>query len=293
MYDQYGQPMRMPNQSPSSRPRSVTVPMPLTMPSPGGSYAASPGSQAYFDQNGRGAGIHRQESSSSLSSSAGPMRPSSSRHRHDPYESRSTSPRTSTAGSMHVRRLSQTMVPPPGPSPQTRGGSDYFPSPTYEIKPPLSPELSQDHHNPYSYQPPATAPGSFADFGAFTPAQPPVHSPAAYGPTYAAWHAPSPSSSGRMAQPPPREYAPILHSPQQSHSHTIPHHSHSHSGSGQALSVLMEGQTASNDSWSHETQMPGTPGHVSAFGGHVPQGWDGQFVSGDSTEWRGQGTSVG
>ncbi|ORX34545.1 hypothetical protein BD324DRAFT_158919 [Kockovaella imperatae] len=320
-FDSYGHNlphhMRMTQQSsPQSRNRSVTVPMPPPLPSPGAGPAhhhlllhGPPGqsAQSYYDQGNagklHGGGINRQNSSSSLASSGGAMRPSSSSQRFDPYAPASTSPRAATSGSMHSRRPSQPMIIPPGSS-AGHSGSDYFPSPTYDVKPSLSPDLSHAHdlgqHTSYSYHPPATAPGSFADFGAFgSSAHQPVQSPGgAFGPSYAAWHHPSPSTAGRLNQPPPgREFGQLHHSP--SHSHVSSHHSHSQSASGsQSLGVLMEAPSASssNDGWGTPThthnQLPENPSGVNSFSQQVPQGWNGQYMGGDN-DWRGQSTSVG
>ena len=352
MYDAFGQPiprhaMRLNNQSSSPRHRSVTVPMPIPLPSPSGSQSLMPSGPAsagpsYYDpskphSSGSAGGLHgpfalnRQGSNSSLASShGGLMRPSSSSRRFDPYNSASTSPRATTAGSMHVRRPSQPMIiPPGGPHSGSTGGggpgSDYFSSSTYDLKPPISPGMDpshdqQPHSRPQTYSYPSsvsvTTP-SFSDFGTFGSSGQQLQSPGGYTPTYTAWHQPSPSSIGRA-----------LHGDStmsdQSHSYAHPappQTAHPDSQSGdQTLGMMIQPNNDVNlddPSWpsgDDPNGMGGGGGGGSATGmgmmsplmsphhhhhhhhphGHaqVQQGWEGQYV-GDNGDWRGQGTSVG
>ena len=211
--------------------------------------------------------LNRQGSNSSLASSGGIMRPSSSSRRYDPYNSASTSPRATTAGSMHIRRQSQPMILPPGglASGSTAGGpgSEYFPSPTYELKPPISPNMDPSHdphatahaQQTYSYPPTVGTPSSFSEFGTFGSTAQQLASPGGYAPTYTAWHQPSPSSIGRVLHSSGGggggggDANMGEHSQSHSHSHSYsphtsqpPHSSHgaSQSGNQQTLGMMIQ-----------------------------------------------------
>ena len=279
LYDPYGhafnqpqnQAMRM-HASPDQRHRSVTVPMPLPLSSPYISPGPSSGPNTYFDnvpplhQAGQGTtghmpGIVRQNSNSSLASSSGVLRPGSAPRRYDPYSPASTSPRTSTAGSLHARRTSQPMIVP--------GYGDYHPPPSpYDVKPQLSPDMHHQDDPHYHYPPPSTA-ASFSEFGAFAP-QPTA---TAYGPNYSTWTQPSPT--GRMQHGPNRHLIDITD--------PVPPHSPNHAHPPTAF----EGMTAGSG-----PAASGTGGEWTQ--GTTAQSWEGNYgLTAAPEDWRGQGTSVG
>lgn len=254
-YDAYGQP----------RQRAHTVPMPIPVPpssaTPHSYIAAGPSSasSAYFDQSQMASPppLMRQASNSSMTSANGALRPGSSSRRYDPYAQ--SSPRSS----IHSRRQSQPIVQVP---------NEYYAqsSAGLDIKPNIVSPTMGHAPNPYHYQPPATAPSSFSDFGAYQP--PPLQSTSAhYAPQYSTWH---PPPTGRFQQQHPREFAP----PSSSGSSGSAGHPVSHQ-------PVAAPPPVENGTWSQGMIAPP----------HSAGGWDpGYAVQDPAAEWRGpQGTQVG
>lgn len=251
-YDQFGQPLGL--RVDTSRYRSTTVPVPIPMPHASSSYipaGPSSASSAYFDHSQLASPplLARQNSDSGMISMPGSLRPTSSSRRYDPYH-----PSPPRHYSIHSRRQSQPIaaISPP----------DYYaPNSTIDVKPNIMSPITP--HNPYNYQPPATAPSSFADFGHYEshPPQP------VYAAQYSTWHTPS-SSSGRFAHP--RDYAP-------------PSSSGSSGSAGQAVPSHPTTHTTSSgiaEPWN----PPVAPPH--------PAGWDQNYVQEPSSDWRGHGTGT-
>jgi len=250
-YDQYGQPTGL--RVDTSRHRSTTVPVPIPMAHTSPSYlpaGPSSASSAFFDHGHMASPppLVRGDSGSSMVSVPGALRPTSSSRRYDPYHS-SSSPRHST---VHSRRQSQPIA--------AISTSDYYAaSPTLDVKPNiLSPILPP---NPYHYQPPATAPSSFSDFGHYQshPPQP------AYSAQYSTWHAPS---SGRF--PHPRDYAP-------------PSSSGSSGSAGQAVPSHPTTHTTSSgisEAWNPAMAPPHSAG------------WEPNYMQDPASDWRGHGTGT-
>jgi hypothetical protein len=282
-YDAYGQPipphsvMRV-DQSSTLRARTATVPMPIPVP-PQGSHpymttGPSSATSAYFDhsQISTPPPIVRQNSNSSMHSASGAIRPGSSSRRYDPYHP--SSPRMS-GGQHHGRRQSQPLAPV-----ASGVGEYYAPSPTADVKPhPLSPNPAHAT-DAYNYQPPATAPSAFADFGSYQHPPPPVPPATGYAPQYATWH-PAASVSGRFQTQQPRDYTAAPPSSSGSSGGSVAHPLSGHSAAHPASNGVGE-HGSWNGNMVNPAQHPGT--------------WDGTYAVQDSgSEWRGHasGTSVG
>ncbi|RSH90531.1 hypothetical protein EHS25_001136 [Saitozyma podzolica] len=249
-YDPYGPPPMPPAplrmDSPrGSHSRSMTVPMPIPMSQPPTSYFP-PGSTSspYYDHGGMPP-IGRQGSGSMPSgqNAMGAMRPgsSSNNRRFDPYGN-PASPRVAAnmIGHPH-RRQSQPPPPPEG----------YFPAQTSAGAPPHPSPTTNTHPASYHYQPPSTAPGSFAEFyppgaqGASHPA--PLQSPMA-APAYTSSATPSTSYAAAPGQSwqgtpaqtsrlipanQPRDFGPAGHPPSTAGSSGSGPHSQSGSAGGE------------------------------------------------------------
>ncbi|RXK37296.1 hypothetical protein M231_05438 [Tremella mesenterica] len=262
MYDPYSAPVPM--QSPSQRHRSVTVPMPIPMPPSGGQYGGG-----YMDQNMYPPG-GRPGSSSSIQSGmsppnpiSGPLRPQSSSRRYEAFGPPNASPRQ-TSGQMqeHARRTSQQIYYP-GPSGQG-----------YDVKPNI-------HQGGYSYQPPSTAPGAFADFYGASQSMPgyPAPPPHAAGQQSYSW-----GSSAQSRLLPTRPEIPSTAISQVSSNQNGPQdgqnqfHPSQNSTSGPTTSGSVQ-ENAGGGQWN---------GHVQGWEhhGHPTHPTQGQFVGSIGEEWR-------
>ncbi|WVR03339.1 hypothetical protein IAU60_000330 [Kwoniella sp. DSM 27419] len=162
----------------SPRSRSITVPMPIPLPQHTHSAAAG-----YAGPSSAGSGFYHSPSTSSMhyappivrhgsnssihSSTSGVIRPGSSHRRYDPYSQAGSAPSPRLSGGLQYphpgRRGSQAGIPDQMYT-SASGAS------AYDVKPNIS----------YNYQPPATAPSSFASFTPFNGQAhiaPPVASP--------------------------------------------------------------------------------------------------------------------
>jgi len=235
--------------------------MPIPVPPSGSTHSYIPAgpssaSSAYFDQSQMASPppLIRQASNSSMTSATGVLRPSSSSRRYDPYSQ--SSPRSS----IHSRRQSQPIVPVP---------TDYYAqSANIDIKPNIVSPTIGHAPNPYHYQPPATAPSSFSDFGAYPPPLQPAGGH--YAPQYSTWH---PPPTGRFQQQHPREFAPPSSSGSSgSAGHTVQHQ------------PVPAPAPVESGTWNQGLVAPPHPAGT----------WDpGYAVQDSAAEWRGQGTQVG
>ena len=179
-----------------------------------GHTAPSSAASAYFEPPPLNSPLPmvRQHTGSSISTHS-VMRPSSSSRRYDPYAP--SSPRSTH--SSHSRR-------PSGPSSNMNQHDFAYAEPPLDVKPVLSPIMSHPP-SPYHYQPPATAPGAFAEFGAYPSNASSMPPSVAYAPQYTSWQAPP--SSGRFPISHPREY--VAQPPSSAEStHSAGHMSHQH-----------------------------------------------------------------
>lgn len=262
MYDPYGgQPSQgqlqlqmEPPRHPHSR--SVTQPQHIPLPLPAHSHSLSPSSYVphqgghYFDPNfsssaPSGSGSQPIPIQRQVSAGGGPMRPSSSsRARYDPYASprvvslgpgSTPHPGSSQMHEEHPVNMHRRQSVPHHPSHLQQQQQDYYQQ--HDIKP----IINASGNAQYAYQPPATAPGSFAEYshtpisshsiGGFDSSTPtPINAPVqiaspiiSYTPTssshsqsytpHSGWHSapptqpPPPGSQSRLLPAQPREYA--------------------------------------------------------------------------------------